>query len=131
MTSKVSKPILDENGIINVTNLFGSALSLGNGTSIAGGDVYVLQEIVEETTTSTKYEVVYYGKTEEENVILGTFNIDGTSNNSGSNWSSEYLFEWNDTIGSIAWKKDYSYYKNMSNRLAVLILKTRITINEC
>lgn len=80
------KKIIDSNGIINVENLLGSKQSLGNGTSIESGDVYVLKqktkEIAKIATTEVikvaeaskemlEYEVIYYGKTESENTSLG------------------------------------------------------------
>ena len=39
-----SKNIINANGIVNVRNLLGQTLSLGNGTSKESGDVYVFEE---------------------------------------------------------------------------------------
>lgn len=74
LNRNASKPIINNDGIINVANLLGSTLSLGNGTSIDGGDVYVLEQrqITASTTTENltlDYYLVYYDKNNNETVL--------------------------------------------------------------
>ncbi len=51
-----SKNIINLDGIINVRNLLGQTLSLGNGTSKESGDVYVFEE------QDDYYNLMYYNK---------------------------------------------------------------------
>ena len=51
-----SKNIINSDGIINVRNLLGQTLSLGNGTSKESGDVYVFEE------QDNYYNLTYYNK---------------------------------------------------------------------
>ena len=51
-----SKNIINANGIINVRNLLGQTLSIGNGTSKESGDVYVFEE------QDDYYNLTYYNK---------------------------------------------------------------------
>ena len=51
-----SKNIINLDGIINVRNLLGQTLSLGNGTSKESGDVYVFEE------QDDYYNLTYYNK---------------------------------------------------------------------
>ena len=51
-----SKNIISADGIINVRNLLGQTLSLGNGTSKESGDVYVFEE------QDDYYNLTYYNK---------------------------------------------------------------------
>ena len=51
-----SKNIISADGIINVRNLLGQTLSLGNGTSKESGDVYVFEE------QDDYYNLMYYNK---------------------------------------------------------------------
>ena len=51
-----SKNIINSDGIINVRNLLGQTLSLGNGTSKESGDVYVFEE------QDDYYNLTYYNK---------------------------------------------------------------------
>ena len=51
-----SKNIINANGIVNVRNLLGQTLSLGNGTSKESGDVYVFEE------QDDYYNLTYYNK---------------------------------------------------------------------
>ena len=128
-----SKPIVNSDGIINVKNLIGTSLEVGNGTSIASGDVYVLQEtnkesantnqykeiakvatlanvkIAETSNTEVKYEVVYYGKTESKNATLG-FIYSGASSVSDDILEYGYLFRWDDDGELSIRDTGYSYY---------------------
>ena len=51
-----SKNIINSDGIINVRNLLGQTLSLGNGTSKESGDVYIFEE------QDDYYNLTYYNK---------------------------------------------------------------------
>ena len=51
-----SKNIINANGIVNVRNLLGQTLSLGNGTSKESGDVYIFEE------QDDYYNLTYYNK---------------------------------------------------------------------
>ena len=51
-----SKNIINLDGIINVRNLLGQTLSLGNGTSKESGDVYIFEE------QDDYYNLTYYNK---------------------------------------------------------------------
>ena len=51
-----SKNIISADGIINVRNLLGQTLSIGNGTSKESGDVYVFEE------QDDYYNLTYYNK---------------------------------------------------------------------
>ena len=51
-----SKNIINSDGIINVRNLLGQTLSIGNGTSKESGDVYVFEE------QDDYYNLTYYNK---------------------------------------------------------------------
>ena len=51
-----SKNIISADGIINVRNLLGQTLSLGNGTSKESGDVYIFEE------QDDYYNLTYYNK---------------------------------------------------------------------
>lgn len=92
LNRNTSKPIIDDNGIINVANLVGRTLSLGNGT-IDTGDIYKIEnkeeavakvastdEVKIASTTSTEYVVKYYDKDLNEK-ILGDLSGVGTKTN--------------------------------------------------
>ena len=51
-----SKNIINSDGIINVRNLLGQTLSIGNGTSKESGDVYIFEE------QDDYYNLTYYNK---------------------------------------------------------------------
>ena len=51
-----SKNIINANGIVNVRNLLGQTLSIGNGTSKESGDVYIFEE------QDDYYNLTYYNK---------------------------------------------------------------------
>ena len=58
-----SKNIINANGIVNVRNLLGQTLSLGNGTSKESGDVYVFEE------QDDYYNLTYYNKQIQQSKI--------------------------------------------------------------
>ena len=58
-----SKNIINLDGIINVRNLLGQTLSLGNGTSKESGDVYVFEE------QDDYYNLTYYNKQIQQSKI--------------------------------------------------------------
>ena len=58
-----SKNIINSDGIINVRNLLGQTLSLGNGTSKESGDVYVFEE------QDDYYNLTYYNKQIQQSKI--------------------------------------------------------------
>ena len=58
-----SKNIISADGIINVRNLLGQTLSLGNGTSKESGDVYVFEE------QDDYYNLTYYNKQIQQSKI--------------------------------------------------------------
>ena len=128
-----SKPIIGENGIINVENLLGESKTLGNGTTIEEGDVYVLEETSVSTGDINKYKelekvasvgnikvgatnneeeknykVVYYGKTESENEELGVLFDSETSSSSSETLEYAYLFSV-DSNGRLTLNPTYSY----------------------
>lgn len=115
-----SKGIINDEGIINVISLTESKTKYGNGTSIESGDVYVLEETtsmgklatttnvkVASTDDTTEYKVVYYGKTDSENVELGAL---FSEINSTNNLKYAYLFTV-DQYGVVRLNPNYSFYK--------------------
>lgn len=131
-----SKPIIGENGIINVENLLGESKTLGNGTTIEEGDVYVLEETSVSTGDINKYKelekvasvenikvgatnneeeknykVVYYGKTDSEDEELGILLDSENSSSASDTLEYEYLFNV-DSNGRLTLNPTYSYYRS-------------------
>ena len=111
-----SKNIINSDGIINVRNLLGQTLSIGNGTSKESGDVYVFEE------QDDYYNLTYYNKQiqqskiyqiKNENVgekLIATHYFDS---NTGSGRIIQVNFEQNDI---------YSKYRNNYDTYAQNIL---------
>ena len=95
-----SKNIINANGIVNVRNLLGQTLSLGNGTSKESGDVYVFEEqkgiykisyYTSETVSTSIYQIVNEkaGKTLVE--MYNQAQKDNCTNSDGSCKKAEHL----------------------------------------
>ena len=95
-----SKNIINANGIINVRNLLGQTLSLGNGTSKERGDVYVFEEqkgiykisyYTSETVSTSIYQIANEkaGKTLVE--MYNQAQKDNCTNSDGSCTNAEHL----------------------------------------
>ena len=95
-----SKNIINANGIINVRNLLGQTLSLGNGTSKESGDVYVFEEqkgiykisyYTSETVSTSIYQIANEkaGKTLVE--MYNQAQKDNCTNSDGSCKKAEHL----------------------------------------
>lgn len=95
LTKDESKPIIDGEGIINVANLLGRPLSLGNGT-INTGDIYKIEnkeetvakvastdEVKLASTTSTEYVVKYYDKDLNAEILGELFDSSSLQNHYG------------------------------------------------
>ena len=112
-----SKNIINSDGIINVRNLLGQTLSLGNGTSKESGDVYVFEE------QDDYYNLTYYNKQiqqakiyqiKNENAgekLIATHYFDS---NTGSGRIIQVNFEQNDIYSK--YHNDYdTYARNILN----------------
>ncbi len=95
-----SKNIINANGIINVRNLLGQTLSLGNGTSKESGDVYVFEEqkgiykisyYTSETVSTSIYQIANEkaGKTLVE--MYNQAQKDNCTNSDGNCKKAEHL----------------------------------------
>ena len=95
-----SKNIISADGIINVRNLLGQTLSLGNGTSKESGDVYVFEEqkgiykisyYTSETVSTSIYQIANEkaGKTLVE--MYNQAQKDNCTNSDGSCKKAEHL----------------------------------------
>ena len=95
-----SKNIINANGIVNVRNLLGQTLSLGNGTSKESGDVYVFEEqkgiykisyYTSETVSTSIYQIANEkaGKTLVE--MYNQAQKDNCPNSDGSCKKAEHL----------------------------------------
>ena len=95
-----SKNIINANGIVNVRNLLGQTLSLGNGTSKESGDVYVFEEqkgiykisyYTSETVSTSIYQIANEkaGKTLVE--MYNQAQKDNCTNSDGSCKKAEHL----------------------------------------
>ena len=95
-----SKNIINANGIINVRNLLGQTLSIGNGTSKESGDVYVFEEqkgiykisyYTSETVSTSIYQIANEkaGKTLVE--MYNQAQKDNCTNSDGSCKKAEHL----------------------------------------
>ena len=95
-----SKNIINSDGIINVRNLLGQTLSLGNGTSKESGDVYVFEEqkgiykisyYTSETVSTSIYQIANEkaGKTLVE--MYNQAQKDNCTNSDGSCKKAEHL----------------------------------------
>ena len=95
-----SKNIINANGIVNVRNLLGQTLSLGNGTSKESGDVYVFEEqkgiykisyYTSETVSTSIYQIANEkaGKTLVE--MYNQAQKDNCTNSDGSCTNAEHL----------------------------------------
>ena len=105
LNRNADKPIVNDEGVINIANLLGTTTNLGNGTSISSGDVYVLEQ-----SDDAQYKIVYYGKQETENKELGSLIKDEFSTDADDVLEYGYLFSWTDK-GELSVKySDYSYY---------------------
>ena len=102
-----NKPIVNDEGVINVANLMGTGSTLGNGTSIADGDVYVLKEVDNE---EGKYEIIYYGKNEAQNKKIGDLIEDQYATDADDVLEFGYLFKLSDWGDLTARSDEYSYY---------------------
>ena len=112
-----SKNIINSDGIINVRNLLGQTLSIGNGTSKESGDVYVFEE------QDDYYNLTYYNKQiqqakiyqiKNENAgekLIATHYFDS---NTGSGRIIQVNFEQNDMYSK--YHNDYdTYARNILN----------------
>ena len=95
-----SKNIINSDGIINVRNLLGQTLSIGNGTSKESGDVYVFEEqkgiykisyYTSETVSTSIYQIANEkaGKTLVE--MYNQAQKDNCTNSDGSCKKAEHL----------------------------------------
>ena len=95
-----SKNIINANGIVNVRNLLGQTLSLGNGTSKESGDVYVFEEqkgiykisyYTSETVSTSIYQIANEkaGKTLVE--MYNQAQKDNCTNSDGNCKKAEHL----------------------------------------
>ena len=85
-----SKNIISADGIINVRNLLGQTLSLGNGTSKESGDVYVFEE------QDDYYNLTYYNKQIQQSKIYQIKN-----ENAGEKVGAYHYFDRNTGSGRI------------------------------
>ena len=85
-----SKNIINLDGIINVRNLLGQTLSLGNGTSKESGDVYVFEE------QDDYYNLTYYNKQIQQAKIYQIKN-----ENAGEKVGAYHYFDSNTGSGRI------------------------------
>ena len=85
-----SKNIINSDGIINVRNLLGQTLSLGNGTSKESGDVYVFEE------QDDYYNLTYYNKQIQQAKIYQIKN-----ENAGEKVGAYHYFDSNTGSGRI------------------------------
>ena len=85
-----SKNIISADGIINVRNLLGQTLSLGNGTSKESGDVYVFEE------QDDYYNLTYYNKQIQQAKIYQIKN-----ENAGEKLIATHYFDSNTGSGRI------------------------------
>ena len=112
-----SKNIINLDGIINVRNLLGQTLSLGNGTSKESGDVYVFEE------QDDYYNLTYYNKQIQQAKIYQIKNENAGekliathyfNSNTGSGRIIQVNFEQNDIYSK--YHDDYdTYAKNILN----------------
>ena len=98
-----SKNIINSDGIINVRNLLGQTLSLGNGTSKESGDVYVFEE------QDDYYNLTYYNKQIQQAKIYQIKN-----ENAGEKLIATHYFDSNTGSGRIIQvnfkRNDYSIW---------------------
>ena len=108
-----SKNIISADGIINVRNLLGQTLSLGNGTSKESGDVYVFEE------QDDYYNLTYYNKQIQQAKIYQIKN-----ENAGEKVGAYHYFDRNTGSGRIiivnfeqnVYSNDYdTYAQNILN----------------
>ena len=85
-----SKNIISADGIINVRNLLGQTLSIGNGTSKESGDVYVFEE------QDDYYNLTYYNKQIQQAKIYQIKN-----ENAGEKVGAYHYFDRNTGSGRI------------------------------
>ena len=85
-----SKNIINLDGIINVRNLLGQTLSIGNGTSKESGDVYVFEE------QDDYYNLTYYNKQIQQAKIYQIKN-----ENAGEKLIATHYFDSNTGSGRI------------------------------
>mgnify|MGYP000325039166 CR=1 FL=1 len=112
-----SKNIINANGIINVRNLLGQTLSIGNGTSKESGDVYVFEE------QDDYYNLTYYNKQIQQSKIYQIKNENAGEkliathyfdSNTGSGRIIQVNFEQNDIYSK--YHNDYdTYARNILN----------------
>ena len=112
-----SKNIINSDGIINVRNLLGQTLSLGNGTSKESGDVYVFEE------QDDYYNLTYYNKQIQQSKIYQIKNENAGekliathyfNSNTGSGRIIQVNFEQNDIYSK--YHNDYdTYARNILN----------------
>ena len=98
-----SKNIINSDGIINVRNLLGQTLSIGNGTSKESGDVYVFEE------QDDYYNLTYYNKQIQQAKIYQIKN-----ENAGEKVGAYHYFDSNTGSGRIIQvnfeRNDYDCY---------------------
>ena len=98
-----SKNIINADGIINVRNLLGQTLSIGNGTSKESGDVYVFEE------QDDYYNLTYYNKQIQQAKIYQIKN-----ENAGEKVGAYHYFDSNTGSGRIIQvnfeRNDYDCY---------------------
>ena len=108
-----SKNIINSDGIINVRNLLGQTLSIGNGTSKESGDVYVFEE------QDDYYNLTYYNKQIQQAKIYQIKN-----ENAGEKLFATHYFDSNTGSGRIiivnfeqnVYSNDYdTYAQNILN----------------
>ena len=108
-----SKNIINANGIVNVRNLLGQTLSIGNGTSKESGDVYVFEE------QDDYYNLTYYNKQIQQSKIYQIKN-----ENAGEKLFATHYFDSNTGSGRIiivnfeqnVYSNDYdTYAQNILN----------------
>ena len=108
-----SKNIINANGIVNVRNLLGQTLSIGNGTSKESGDVYVFEE------QDDYYNLTYYNKQIQQAKIYQIKN-----ENAGEKLIATHYFDSNTGSGRIiivnfeqnVYSNDYdTYAQNILN----------------
>ena len=98
-----SKNIISVDGIINVRNLLGQTLSIGNGTSKESGDVYIFEE------QDDYYNLTYYNKQIQQSKIYQIKN-----ENAGEKVGAYHYFDSNTGSGRIIQvnfeRNDYDCY---------------------
>ena len=98
-----SKNIINANGIVNVRNLLGQTLSIGNGTSKESGDVYIFEE------QDDYYNLTYYNKQIQQSKIYQIKN-----ENAGEKVGAYHYFDSNTGSGRIIQvnfeRNDYDCY---------------------